>query len=80
MISWCTWGAVNLAWTVEYAVQIGCTRIVSFEWFLSLAGLRAAKSGVDGRVFDAIAIVSTLVFAASGLAVVISRFRSSMFT
>ena len=79
MISWCTWGAVNLAWTVEYAVQTGRARIVSFEWFLLLTGLRAAESGIDNRVFGAIAIVLTLVFAASGLTAVIYGFRSSRF-
>ena len=67
---------MNLTWTVEYAVQTGRARIVSFEWFLPLTGLRAAESSVDSHDFGAIAVVSTLVFAASGLVVVISWFGS----
>ena len=61
-------------------IQIGRARIVSFEWFLPMASNRSAKSGIDSRVFGAIAIVSTLEYAASGLAVVIPGFRSSWFT
>ena len=70
---------MNLAWTVEYTVQTGRARIVSFELFLPLTSSRAAKSGIDGRVFGGVAIITTLVFAASGLAVVISWFRSPWF-
>ena len=47
--------------------------------FLPLTGIRAAESGFDGHVFGVVAIIMTLVFAASGLAVVISGFRSSRF-
>ena len=55
---------MNLAWTVEYTVQTGRARTVSFELFLPLIGLRAAESGIDGRFFGVVAIISTLVFAA----------------
>ena len=61
-----------MTWTVEYTVQTGQARIVSFEWFFLLTGLRATESSIDGRVFDVIAITSTLVLVASGLAVAIS--------
>ena len=64
-----------MTWTVEY--QTRRARIVSFELFLPLTGLRAAESDVESYVFGAIVVVSTLVFAAFGLAIVISGFRSS---
>ena len=80
MISWCTWGAVNLAWTVEYAVQSGHAQIVPFEWFLPLTGLRAAESSVESCVFGVVAVVSSFVLTALGLAVVVSGFRISRFT
>ena len=76
MIGWCSWGAVNLAWMVEYTVQTGRAQTVYFELFLPLTGIRVAKSGIDGRVFGVVAIISMLVFATLGLAVVISWFRS----
>ena len=63
---------MNLAWTVEYAVQTGWARIVIFEWLFPLTGHRATESGIDCRVFGVIAIVATLVSIASGLAVAIS--------
>ena len=57
---------------IEYAVQTGRARIVSFKWLLLLTGFRATKSGIDGRVFGVIAIVVMLVSVAPGLAVAIS--------
>ena len=80
MIGWFIRGAVDLTWTIEYAVQTGRAQIVSFKWLFLLTGLRATESGIDGCVFGAIAVVSTFVFTVSGLAVVISGFRSSRFT
>ena len=72
MIGWCSWGAMNLAWTVEYAVQTGRARIVSFKWLFLLTGLGATESGIDGRVFSVIAVIAMLVFVALGLVVTIS--------
>ena len=71
MIGWHSWGAMNLAWTVEYKVQTGRAQIVPFEWLFTLTGVRATESGIDGRVFGVIAIIATLVSIASGLAVAI---------
>ena len=71
---------MDLAWTIEYAVQTGRARIVSLKWLLPLTGLRATESSIDSRVFDVVAIVSTLVSAVSGLAIAISGFRSARFT
>ena len=70
---------MDLTWTIEYAVQAGWARIVSFKWLLPLAGLGATKSGVDHRVIGIVTIVSTLVSVASGLAVAISGFRGARF-
>ena len=80
MIGWCSWGAMNLAWTVEYVVQTGRAWIVPFEWLFPLTGLRATETGIDDRVFSVIAIIVTLVFVALGLALAIfgvSRARIS---
>ena len=70
---------MNLTQAIEYAVQTRRARIVSFKWLFPLTGLGATESGIDGRVFGVIAIILTLVFAALGLAVVISWFRSPRF-
>ena len=79
MIGWCSWGAVDLAWTVEYAVQARLPRVVSFIWLLPLTGLGATESGVGRRVIYIVTIVLTLMYIASGLAVAISGFRSARF-
>ena len=68
-----------MARTIEYAVQVGWSLIVSFIWFLPLTGLGATEFGVDCRVIGIVTIVSTLVPVASGLAVAISGFRSARF-
>ena len=70
---------MDLAWSIDYAVQTGWARIVSFKWLLPLTGLRAAESGVDRRVFGTITVFSTLMSIASGLAVAVSGFRSARF-
>ena len=79
VVGWFIGGAVNLTRAIEYAVQTGWARIVSFEWPFPLTGLRATKSGIDGRVFGVIAIIVMLVSVASGLAVAISSFTSARF-
>ena len=72
MIGWFIGGAVDLTWTIEYAVQTGRAQIVSFKWLFPLTGLGATESGIDGCAFGVITIVATLVSVASGLAVSIS--------
>ena len=79
MIGWRIWGAVDLTWTIEYAVQAGRARIVSFKWLLPLAGIGAIESGVDRRVIGIVTVASTLVPVALRLAVVISGFRGARF-
>ena len=70
---------MDLTWTIEYAVQTGWARIVSFIWILLLTGLRATQSGIDRRVLDVFTVASTLVSVVSGLVVAISGFRSARF-
>ena len=71
---------MDLAWSIWYAVQTGWARIISLKCLLPLTGLRATESGVNRRVFGVITVVSTLMSIASGLAVVVSGFRSAKFT
>ena len=71
---------MDLTWTIEYAVQTGRARIVSFKWLFPLTVLRATESGVDDRVFTVISIISTLVSIAPGHAIAIYGFRSARFT
>ena len=68
-----------LAQTVEYAVQTGWSRIISFIWLLLLTGLRAIETGVDRHVLGVGTVASTLVSIALGLAVAIFGFRSARF-
>ena len=79
MIGWFIGGAVDLAWTIEYAVQTGRARIVSFEWLFLLTGLGSTESGIDGRVFRVIAIILMLMSTVWGLAIAIPGFRSARF-
>ena len=79
MIGWFVWGAMDLAWTIEYVVQAGWAQIVSFIWLLPLTGHGATESGVDRRVLGIITVASTLMSVVSGLAVAISGFRSARF-
>ena len=80
VVGWFIGGAVNFTRVIEYVLQTGRARIVSFEWLPPLTGLGATESGIDGRVFRVIAIISTLVSAASGLAVTVSGFGSARLT
>ena len=62
---------MDLTWTIEYAVQVGRARIVSFIWLLPLTGLGTTESGIDCRVIGVVTITSTFVSVASELAVAI---------
>ena len=63
---------MNLAWTVENAVQARRPQTVSFIWLLLLTRLRATESGIACHVFGVITIFAMLVFVVSGLVVAIS--------
>ena len=71
VVGWFIGGAVNLARTIEYAVQAGRARIASFERLFPLTGLRATESGIDCRVFGFVAVVAALVSVATWPAVAI---------
>ena len=79
MIGWFIRGAMDLTWTIEYAVQAGRALIISFIWLLPLTGLGATESGVDRLVIGIVTIVSTLVPVASGLGFAIFGFRGARF-
>ena len=68
MIGWFVCGAMDLARTVEYAVQAGRSFVISFVGFLPLAGLGARESGVDRIVIGVVAIASAFVSIAPELA------------
>ena len=67
---------MDLARTIEYAVQAGWSQIVSFIWLLPLTGLGATESGVDCRVIGMVTIALAFVSIASVLAIAISGFQS----
>ena len=80
MIGWFVWGAMDLARTIEYAVQAGWSLIVSFIWLLPLTGLGATESGIDYGVIGVITIASAFVSSASELAVAIFDLGDAHFT
>ena len=80
MIGWFVWGAMYLARAIEYAVQAGWSLIVSFVWFLPLAGLGAAESGVACRVIGVVTIVLAFASVASEYAVAIFYLGGAHFT
>ena len=67
MISLFVWGAVYLAWTVQYAVQAGWSLTVPFVGLLPLAGFGASESGVDCRVIGVVVVASAFASIAPGL-------------
>ena len=72
VIGWFVGGAVNLARAVEYAVQTGRSRIVSFKRLLPLTGFGVAESGIDCRIFGIVAIVPTLMSITPWLSVTVT--------
>ena len=71
VIGWFIGGAMNLARAVEYAVQTGRSRIVSFERLLPLTRFGVAESGIDCRILSIVAIVLTLVSVAPWLSITV---------
>ena len=68
---------MNLAWTIEYAVQARWARIVLFERLLLLTRLRATESGINRRILGVVIVVLTFVPVASRLVVAIFSFRGA---
>jgi len=77
MIGWFVWGAMYLAWAVEYAVQAGWSLIISPVRFLLLDGLGAIESGVDCSVVGIVTIASAFVSVTSELAVAVLNLRGA---
>ena len=72
-------GAMDLTWTIKYAVQAGRALIIPFIWLLPLTGLGATESGVDRRVISIVTTILTLMSVASGLDVAILGFGGARF-
>ena len=62
MVSWLFGGAMYLAQAIEYSVQIGRTRSISFEWFFPLTGFRASESGIDCHILIIVAVNAVFAF------------------
>ena len=62
MDGWFFGGAVYLARAIEYSVQTGRARSISFEWLFPLTGFRASESGIDCRILTIVAVDAVLVF------------------
>ena len=66
-----------MAQAIEYSVQIGRARSISFEWIFPLTGFRASESGIDCRIFSIIAVNATLVLIATRPAVAVLGIRTT---
>ena len=73
VVGWFIGGAMNLTRAIEYAVQTGRARTISFEWLYPLSGFKASEFVIDYRVFDVVAIVPTLVSIALVLAIIVTN-------
>ena len=60
MIGWPVGGAVDLTRAIQYVIQTGRSRSISFEWLFPLTGSRASESGIDCRIFGVIAVIAAL--------------------
>ena len=72
-------GAVNLAWTIKYAVQAGWARIVLLERLFPLTGFRASESGVDCRILSVVAVNVAFVFVATRPAIAVLGIQTARF-
>ena len=77
MIGLFIWGTMYLAWTIECAIQAGWSLTIPFVGLLSLSGLGAAESGVNGGIIGVVAIASAFVSDASELAVAVFGLRGA---
>src|SRR3954464_10017199 len=60
VIGWPFGGAMDLAQAVEYSVQTGRALSILFKWLFPLTGFIASESGVDCRIFIAVAANAAL--------------------
>ena len=49
---------------IEYSVQIGRARSISFEWLFLLTGFRAFESGIDYCILSTFAVNAALMLVA----------------
>ena len=50
---------------IEYMVQTGRARSISFEWLFALTGFRASESGINCRVLSIFAVNAVLLLVAT---------------
>ena len=60
VIGWLVGGAVDLTRAIQYAIQTGRSRSISFKWFFPLTGSKASESGIDCHIFGVIAVIVAL--------------------
>ena len=60
-----------LACAIEYSVQIGRARRISFEWLFLLTGFRASESGINCRILSIVAVNAALVLVAMRPAIIV---------
>ena len=68
-----------LAQAIEYLVQTGRARSISFEWLFPLTGFRAFESGIDCRILTIVAIDAALVFVTTRPAISVLEIRTAKF-
>ena len=64
-----------LARAIEYTIQTGRARSVSFEWLFPLIGFRASESGINCRILSIIAVNATLMLVATRPAIAVLGIR-----
>ena len=62
VVGWLFGGAMYLAQAIEYSVQTGRALSILFEWLFRLTGFIASESGIDCRVFIAVAVNAAFLF------------------
>ena len=64
-----------LARAIEYSVQIGWARSISFEWLFPLIGFRASESGINCRILSIVAVNAAFVLVATRPAIIVLGIR-----
>ena len=64
-----------LAQAVEYSVQTGRARSISFEWLFLLTGFRASESGINCCILSIVAVNAALLLVATRPSTVVLGIR-----
>src|SRR3954466_12542384 len=64
-----------LARAIEYTVQTGWARSVSFEWLFPLTGFGASESGINCRIFSIVAVNAAIVLVVTRPAIAVLGIR-----